>query len=100
MQNSHAVVEAVKYGIGLADGPFGEDDWMDLTFKAYYKGASAGEKTVRLVDGKKPLSEWTEVDLSSMTKTDAMDLVLTSSRPDMPLYVCLDDFVFYYLEIY
>lgn len=100
VQNTHAVVEAVKYGVGLEGGPFGNDDWMDLTFKASYKGASSGEKTVRIVDGQKLLDGWTEVDLSKMTRTDAMDLVLTSSRPDMPLYVCLDNFIFYYLEIY
>lgn len=100
VQNSHAVVEAVKYGVGLEGGPFGDDDWMDLTIKAFRKGASAGEKTVRLVSGKKPLEEWTEVDLSKMSEADAVDLSLTSSRPDMPLYVCLDDFIFYYLEIY
>lgn len=100
VQNSHAVVEAVKYGVGLSGGPFGDSDWMDLTIKASRNGASAGEKTVRLVDGKKLLEGWTEVDLSKMTEADAVDLVLTSSRSDMPLYVCLDDFIFYYLEIY
>ena len=100
VQNSHAVVEAVKYGVGLEGGPFGEGDWMDLTNKATRNGASAGEKTVRHVDGKKLLEGWTEVDLSKMEEADAVDLSLTSSRPDMPLYVCLDDFVFYYLEIY
>lgn len=100
VQNTHAVVEAVKYGVGLEGGPFGNEDWMDLTIKASFNGASSGEKTVRLVDGKKLLDGWTEVDLSSMSKTNAVDLVLTSSRPDMPLYVCLDNFTFYYLEIY
>ena len=100
VQNTHAVAEAVRYGVGLEGGPFGDDDWMDLTFKASFRGASSGEKTVRLVDGKKMLGEWTEVDLTGMGPSDAMDLVLTSSRADMPLYVCLDNFTFYYLEVY
>lgn len=100
VQNTHAVVEAVKYGVGLADGPFKEGDWMDLTFKGSFKGESSGEKKVRLVDGTHLLDKWTEVDLSELTKTDALDLTVTCSRPDMPLYVALDDLCFYYLEIY
>ena len=100
VQNTHAVVEAVKYGVGLADGPFREGDWMDLTFKASFKGEPAGEKKVRLVDGTHLLDKWTEVDLSEMTKSDALDLTVSCSRPDMPLYVALDDLCFYYLEVY
>ena len=100
VQNTHAVVEAVKYGVGLADGPFKEGDWMDLTFKGSFKGNPSGEKKVRLVDGTRLLDKWTEVDLSDMTKSDALDLSITCSRPDMPLYAALDDLCFYYLEIY
>ena len=100
VQNTHAVVEAVKYGVGLADGPFRENDWMDLTFKAFFKGKPAGEKKVHLVNGTHLLEGWTEVDLSAMSLSDELKLSITCSRPDMPLYVALDDLCIHYLEIY
>ena len=100
VQNTHAVVEAVKYGVGLSGGPFRETDWMDLTFKAFYKGNPAGEKSVHLVKGTQILEEWTEVDLSKMSQADELKLSITCSRPDMPLYVALDDLYVHYLEIY
>ena len=44
--------------------------------------------------------EWTKVDLSEMGSMDALDLYLTSSRADFPLYCCLDDMGYHYIEIY
>lgn len=100
VQNTHAVVEAVKYGVGLADGPFQAGDYLSVTFKSSRGGKAVGEKTFRLVDGPKLLDGWTEVDLSDLKSMDALDISLASNRPDMPLYVCLDDFVYRYIEIY
>ena len=100
VQNTHAVTEAVLFGVGLADGPFRAGDFLSVTFKSFKKDAPVGEKTVRLVDGTKLLEKWTEVDLMDLGSMDTMDIILTSSRPDMPLYVCLDDFYYHYLEAY
>ena len=61
---------------------------------------SAGEKSVRLVDGTKVLGEWTEIDLSKLGSVDALDFHLSSSRGDLPLYCCLDDLIFNYSAIY
>ena len=100
VQNTHAVAEAVLFGVGLADGPFRAGDYLSVTFKSFKKDAPVGEKTVRLVDGTKLLDKWTEVDLTDLGSMDTMDIILTSSRPDMPLYACLDDFYYHYLEAY
>ena len=100
VQNVQAVVQAVKYGNDLAGGPFTEDDFLTLTFTGSFKGNAKGSKTVKLVDGKRLLEEWTEVDLTSMSNIDALDLHLESSRPDLPLYCCIDNLYFHYLEVY
>jgi hypothetical protein len=100
VQNVHAVVQAVRHGIGLAGGPFGADDHLTLTITGSYDGKVTGEKSVKLVDGTKLLGEWTEVDLSKLGNVDALDLKLTSSRPDLPLYCAVDDLIFHYHAIY
>ena len=100
VQNVQAVAQAVKYGTGLADGPFTEEDYLTLTFSGSRKGTATGSKTVKLVDGTSLLKGWTEVDLSSLGSVDAIDLHLESSRPDLPLYCCLDNLYIHYLEIY
>ena len=100
VQNVQAVVQAVRHGTGLAGGPFGPDDYLTLTVTGSLNGVSAGEKSVRLVDGTKVLGEWTEIDLSKLGSVDALDFHLSSSRGDLPLYCCLDDLIFNYSAIY
>ena len=100
VQNVQAVVQAVKHGNGLAGGPFGADDYLTLTVTGSLNRTPVGEKSVKLVDGTKVLGEWTEVDLSKIGNVDAVDFHLSSSRPDLPLYCCLDDLVFFYSAIY
>lgn len=100
VQNVQAVVQASRYGIGLADGPFGLNDHLTLTIKGFMKGKALGSKSVKLVDGTHILEGWTEVDLSSFGDVDAMDFSLESNRPDLPLYCCLDDLMFHYVEVY
>ena len=100
VQNVQAVVQAVKYGNGLADGPFTEDDHLTLILTTSFKGAAQETVRVKLVDGTHLLDGWKEVDLSKASNVDALDLHLESTRPDLPLYCCLDDLSFHYLEIY
>ena len=100
VQNVQAVVQAVRHGNGLTGGAFGADDYLTLTFTGSRGDTVTGEKSVKLVDGTKVLGEWTEVDLSALGKIDALDLKLTSSRPDLPLYCAVDDLIFHYQAIY
>lgn len=100
VQNTNEVVMAVLYGTGLSGGPFTSDDYLQLTVTATLNGTAAGQQTIRLVDGTRLLDGWTEVELKDFSPMDAMDLKLTSSRPDMPLSMCLDDCVYHYVEIY
>jgi hypothetical protein len=100
VQNVQAVVQAAKYGTGLSGGPFTDDDFLTLTLIGYKGNVSKGSKTVKLVDGTKILDKWTEVDLSSMSGVDHLELHLEASRPDCPLYCCIDNLYFHYRDVY
>ena len=91
VQNVQAVVQAVKYGTGLAGGPFTADDFLTLTFIGVKGNQTTATKAVKLVDGTTLLDKWTEVDLSSLGFVEHLDLHLESSRPDCPLYCCIDN---------
>ena len=100
VQNVQAVVQAARYGTGLADGPFVSGDHLTLTVSGIKNGTKTGEKSVKLVSGTEALEEWTEVDLSGLGSVDALDFHLTSSRPDLPLYCCVDNLVIHMIQIY
>lgn len=100
VQNVQAVVQAAKNGVGLSGGPFTSDDFLTLTLIGYRGNTSRGNVTVKLVDGTKILEKWTEVDLSSMGGIDRLELHLEASRPDCPLYCCIDDLYFHYRDVY
>ena len=100
VQNVQAVVQAAKNGVGLSGGPFTSDDFLTLTLIGYRGNTSKGNLTVKLVDGTKILEKWTEVDLSSMGGIDRLELHLEASRPDCPLYCCIDDLYFHYRDVY
>lgn len=100
VHNVQAVIQAVKYGVGLEGGPFGEGDYLVLNLVGSLRGKSAEPVTVKLVDGTNFVNEWKEVDLSRMGNVDTVDMSLESSRADLPLYCCLEDFFFHYSEIY
>ena len=99
VQNVQAVVQAVKHGIGLSGGPFTSEDFRTLTVIGYKGNASTGRATVKLVDGTKILEKWTEVDLTSLGNVDRLELHLEASRPDCPLYCCIDNLYFHYLDV-
>ena len=100
VHNVQAVVQAAKYGVGLAGGPFQDDDYLLLTVTGMKGTTVTGTKEVKLVDGTSFLKEWTSVDVSDLGSVNYIDFKLTSSRPDFPLYCCLDDLMLHYIEIY
>ena len=100
VHNVQAVVQAAKYGVGLADGPFQDSDYLLLTITGVKGTTVTGTKEVKLVDGTSFLKEWTEVDLTELGSLNFIDFKLTSSRADFPLYCCLDDLMVHYVEVY
>ena len=100
VQNVQAVYQAAKYGVGLAGGPFTEEDYLVLTVTGYKGTAQTGQKDIKLVNGTNAIREWTELDLTGLGKVDAVDFHLASSRADLPLYCCVDNMVYHYKEIY
>ena len=100
VHNVQAVYLAVKHGVGLAGGPFTEDDYLVLTVTGYKGSTQTAQKEVKLVNGTNAIAEWTEVDLTTLGKVDAIDFHLTSSRSDLPLYCCVDSMGYHYYEIY
>lgn len=100
VQNVQAVYQAAKYGVGLAGGPFTEEDYLLLTVTGYKGTAQTGQTEIKLVNGTNAIREWTDVDLSDLGKVDAVDFHLSSSRADLPLYCCVDSMVYHYKEVY
>ena len=100
VHNVQAAVQAARYGVGLADGPFTDADYLTLSITCLKGTTQVDRKEVKLVDGTKIVEEWTEVELTDSGKIDAVDLHLTCSRPDFPLYCCLDNVGYHYIEIY
>ena len=96
VQNVQAVALAAKFGTGLSGGPFTDADFLTLTLTGYKGGTSTGNKSIKLVDGTKLLDKWTVVDISSLGSVDFLELHLEASRPDCPLYCCIDNLYFHY----
>lgn len=100
VHNVQAVYQAVKTGAGLAGGPFKEDDYLVLTVTGFKGTNQTGKAEVKLVNGTNAVVEWTEVDLSPLGKADYIDMHLSSSRSDLPLYCCVDNMGYRYFELY
>ena len=100
VHNVQAAVQAAMHGVGLEGGAFQAGDHLTLTVTGIRNSAETGKKEVKLIDGTQIVTEWKEVDLESLGRVDAVNLRLTSSRPDFPLYCCLDDMGYVYNEIY
>ena len=100
VHNVQAAVQAAKYGVNLAGGPFVAGDYLLLTITGMLGTQVTGSVEVKLIDGTEYVYEWKKVDLTTLGKLDAIDFKLTSSRADFPLYCCLDDLGVHYVEIY
>ena len=100
VHNVQAAVQAAVHGVGLAEGPFQAGDHLTLTVTGSLKDKVGETKEIKLIDGTSYLKEWTKVELNGLGKIDALDLHLSSSRADFPLYCCLDDMGYHYIEIY
>ena len=100
VQNVQAVYQAAKYGVGLAGGPFTEEDYLVLTVIGYKGSTETGRNEIKLVNGTNAIREWTEMDLTALGKVDAIDFHLSSSRADLPLYCCVDAMAYHYKEVY
>lgn len=89
-------VEAVAafYG-GAGFEPFKKDDWFKVTFRGKKDGEETGSAEQLLFDWsgpeKKVVTEWTKVDLAPLGNFDTIDILLSSSKPDYPHYVCIDN---------
>ena len=100
VHNVQAAYQAAKYGVGLADGPFNENDFLVLTVTGYKGSKVTGSKDIKLVNGTNAVVEWTEMDLSALGSVDALDFHLEASRADFPLYCCVDNMGYRYVEVY
>ena len=100
VHNVQATVQAAKYGVGLEGGPFQEGDHLTLKVIGFKGTAVTKEVEVKLIDGTKIVDEWKEVSLDALDDVDAVDMHLTSSRADFPLFCCVDDMWYTYHEVY
>ena len=100
VHNVQAAVQAAVHGVGLAEGPFQAGDNLLLTVTGMLDKKMTGTKEVKLVDGTSYIKEWTKVDLTDLGQIDELSLHLSSTRADFPLYCCLDDMGYHYIEIY
>jgi archaellin len=102
--NNLFTAQAVKYGFQSASiAKFEKGDWLSVQITAYSKdGAITGIKEEILADYRfeNPakytiLSSWTTVDLTGINDVAAVDLIVRSSRGDIPSYVCIDNLKLY-----
>lgn len=100
IHNVQAAAQAARYGVGLAGGPFRDDDYLTLTVVGVKGSAVTGQVEVKLIDGTRIVDEWKDVSLENLGKIDAIDMHLASSRADFPLYCCLDNMSYTYIEVY
>ena len=100
LHNVQAAVQAARTGVGLAGGPFQAGDFLTFSVTGYKGTQTTGTVEFKLIDGTQVVDEWKKLDTSSIGSIDALDFRLTSSRPDFPLYCCVDDMLYHYYEIY
>lgn len=97
---THAAHCAALFGTGLSGGPFDGEDFLKLTVTGYNGSEVAGTVETDLISGKKPIEDWTNVDITPLSKVTAMDFTLTCSRPDFPMDFCVDNFLIDYIQKY
>ncbi|MCQ2135051.1 MAG: DUF4465 domain-containing protein [Bacteroidales bacterium] len=75
--------------------PFKQGDYLKVTFIGYkndVKGASVSKDLARYDGTLTVLKEWTDMELKGLGSVTSVDVRLESNRPDLPLYVCIDNF--------
>lgn len=100
VQNVQAAVQAARTGRGLAGGPFQAGDFLTFSVTGYKGTQTTGTVEFKLIDGTQVVDEWKKLDTTTLGSIDALDFRLTSSRPDFPLYCCVDDMLYHYYEVY
>lgn len=96
VNNTEQVVNQVRNGFNLADGPFTDNDYITLTISASQDGTSVGSTSVNLADFKtfrdSVITNWTLVDLSGIGTANQLSFSITSSREDIVKDFCFDEF--------
>ena len=99
VNNTNEVVNAIIVG----RDKFEDGDYLTLVFTGYLDGKVTGKASVNLAEYRSYkhdiVTEWKEVDLSSLGIVDSIDFSFESSRPGLPRYFCLDD-LSYSIEIH
>lgn len=98
--NTNAALCGAAYGTGLSGGAFSSEDFLKLTVTGYNGTAESGKVEVTLIDGNKPLLDWTQVDATALDKVTHLKFALECSRSDFPMYFCLDSFLIDYFQKY
>ncbi|MBQ6087147.1 MAG: DUF4465 domain-containing protein [Bacteroidales bacterium] len=93
VNNTNSVVNYILYG----EDKFGPGDWFLLTISGYAGGSKIADIEVYLADFRggslSLIQNWTEVKLNSIVAADAIKFSLTSSKPGVPRYFCMDDYI-------
>lgn len=100
--NNSYFLHSVSFGDGL-NQPASDDTFIDVTFEGFdASGISQGMVKYRIQDGKKALTDWAYVDLSSLGKINTMKINYEFSKDQdngygfaAPAYLVIDD-----IEIY
>jgi len=98
VNNTNYLANLVQFGM---DGipAFSQGDELVVTFTGKLNGTETKSVSKKLAfydgNGLTYLHDWTLVDLTSIGQFTSMDVKLTSTRSDIPLYCCLDDLTVY-----
>lgn len=100
--NNSYFLHSVSFGDGL-NQPASDDTFIDVTFEGFdASGISQGMVKYRIQDGKKALTDWAYVDLSSLGKINTLKINYEFSKDQdngygfaAPAYLVIDD-----IEIY
>jgi len=98
VNNTAQMVNAVRYGTGLEGGPFHDGDYVTFTVTGFRSGNATGSASINLADYEtyrdSVVTLWSPLDVSGLSDVDELSFSITSSRDDIPRYVCLDDMLF------
>ena len=87
--NTEDVVKAVR-------SEFKEGDKLVLKATGYLKGEVSGTAEIALADYEKyrdsVVTRWTVFDISKLGSVDCIDFELSSTKPGIPEYFCMDSF--------